>query len=99
MHLVTSVMANRNTILTSIHYQFTILRLVTRCGNGSAMVVLKGYPYMLAPDYNKNVLIGMAIMAKLMDKIMGIEVVTTRHHVAALSFLIFLFAIIIAWLF
>ena len=81
------------------HLNITIFRLVTRCGNGSAMVVLKGQPYMLAPDYNKHVIVGMAIMAKLMDKIMGIEVVTTRHHVAALSFLIFLFAIIIAWLF
>ena len=77
----------------------TILRLVTRCGNGSAMVVLKGQPYMLAPDYNKHVIVGMAIMAKLMDKVMGVEVVTTKHFVAAVSCLIFVFAIIVAWVF
>ena len=45
--------------------------------------VLKDFPYMLMPDSNKLFIKGMAIMAKLMEKLMGVEVVTNKHYVAA----------------
>lgn len=75
------------------------LRLVTQCGNGSAMAVLKGFPYLLVPDSSESLIKGMAIMAKLMERVLGVKVVTTRHHVAAFTLIMFLFAVIIAWLF
>ena len=74
-------------------------RLVTQCGNGSAMAVLKGFPYMLVPESNESLIKGMAIMGKLMERFFGVNVVTTRHHVAAFTMIMFIYTVIIAWLF
>ena len=63
------------------------------------MAVLKGFPYLLVPDSSESLIKGMAIMAKLMERVLGVKVVTTRHHVAAFTLIMFLFAVIIAWLF
>ena len=63
------------------------------------MAVLKGFPYMLVPESNESLIKGMAIMAKLMERLFGVKVVTTRHHVAAFIMIMFLYAVIIAWLF
>ena len=74
-------------------------RLVTQCGNGSAMAVLKGFPYMLVPDNSEALIKGMAVMAKLMEKVLGVELVNTTHLGAAFILIMFLFAVIVAWLF
>ena len=77
----------------------SVCRLVTECENGSAMAVLKGFPYILMPDSNESFIKGMAIMAKLTEKFLGVEVVTTKHHVVAFMMMIFLYSVIIALLF
>ena len=74
-------------------------RLVTQCGNGSAMAVLKGFPYMLVPDNSEALIKGMAVMAKLMERVLGVKVVNTTHLGAAFILIMFLFAVIVAWLF
>ena len=63
------------------------------------MAVIKGLPHMLMPDSNESFIKIMAIMAKLMEKLLGVEVVTTKHHVAAFTMLVFLYTVIIALLF
>ena len=63
------------------------------------MAVLKGFPYILMPDSNESFIKGMAIMAKLTEKFLGVEVVTTKHHVVAFMMMIFLYSVIIALLF
>ena len=83
----------------NLNLSTSVYRLVTECENGSAMAVIKGFPYMLMPDSNESFIKGMAIMAKLTEKFLGVEVVTTKHHVAAFMMMIFLYTAIIAVLF
>ena len=54
---------------------------------------------MLMPDSNESFIKGTAIMAKLTEKFLGVEVVKTNHHVAAFMMMIFLYTVIIAVLF
>ena len=54
---------------------------------------------MLVPYSNESFIKGMALMAKLMEKLLGVEVVTTKHHVAAFMMMVFLYTVIIALLF
>ena len=63
------------------------------------MAVIKGFPYMLMPFSNETLIKGMAIIAKLTEKLLGVEVITTKHHVAAFMMMIFLYTVIIAMLF
>merc|ERR1712002_1314188 len=74
-------------------------RLVTQCSNGSAMAVLKGLPYIPVPDYNIFPMLATIIMlAKIVEKILGPEVVTRNHQIACFAFLFVIFAAIISWL-
>jgi len=75
------------------------IRLVTHCGNGSTMFVMKEFPFMLVPDSNELLLKVMAIFAKLMEKLFGVKVVRTRHHIAALTMMLFLYTVTIAFIF
>ena len=49
---------------------------------------------MLMPYSNETLIKGMAIIAKLTEKLLGVEVVTTKHHVAAFMMMIFIYTII-----
>ena len=75
-------------------------RLVTQCSNGSAMAVMKDVPYTLIPDYNYFPMIAALVtMARMMDKVIAPQVVTSRHHILGFSLLIIFFAIVIAIIF
>ena len=75
-------------------------RLVTQCSNGSAMAVMKDVPYTLIPDYNYFPMIAALVtMARMMDKVIAPQVVTTRHHILGFSLLIIFIAIVIAIIF
>jgi len=75
-------------------------RLVTQCSNGSAMAVMKDVPYTLIPDYNYFPMIAALVtLAKMMDKVIAPQVVTTRHHILGFSLLIIFIAIVIAFIF
>ena len=54
---------------------------------------------MLVPDNSEILIKGMAIIAKLMERFLGVEVVSTKHHLAGFTLLMFLYAVIIAWFF
>lgn len=54
---------------------------------------------MLMPYSNETLIKGMAIIAKLTEKLLGVEVVTTKHHVAAFMMMLFLYTVSIALLF
>merc|ERR1712002_376026 len=63
-------------------------RLVTQCSNGSAMAVLKGSPYIIVPDYNKPMIISIVMMAKILEEVLGPDVVTRNHQILCFVFLV-----------
>eukprot|EP00091_Calanus_sinicus_P010801 TRINITY_DN24842_c0_g1_i1.p1 TRINITY_DN24842_c0_g1~~TRINITY_DN24842_c0_g1_i1.p1 ORF type:complete len:185 (-),score=52.26 TRINITY_DN24842_c0_g1_i1:120-674(-) len=67
--------------MTPEHVAEGFYRLVTQCENGSVMAILKGAPFILVPDYNVfPMIMSMVMMAKIMDKIFGPQVVTRNHQ-------------------
>jgi len=86
--------------MTPEHVAEGFYRLVTQCENGSAMAVLKGVPYILVPDYNIfPMIMSMVIMAKILDKIFGPQVVTRNHQIFAFTVAFVVLALFIGWLF
>ena len=86
--------------MTPEHVAEGFYRLVTQCENGSAMVVLKGAPFMIIPDYNVfPMIMSMVMMAKILDKIVGPQVVTRNHQIVAFMIAFVLIAVFIAWMF
>jgi len=89
-----------NGLMTPEHVAEGFYRLVTQCENGSAMAVMKGVPYMLIPDYNAiPMILSLAMMAKLVDKIFGPQVVTAKHQILAFIVVLIVIAILITWIF
>ena len=74
-------------------------RLVTHCGNGSTMFVMKEFPFMLVPDSNELLLKLMVVFSKLMEKLFGVQVVRTRHYIAVFTMMLFLYTVTIALIF
>ena len=86
--------------MTPEHVAEGFYHLVTQCENGSAMVVLKGAPFMLVPDYNVfPMIMSMVMMAKILDKIVGPQVVTRNHQIVAFMVAFVLIAVFIALMF
>ena len=86
-------------IMTPEHVAEGFYRLVTLCENGSAMSVMNGVPYILVPDYNITMIMSMAIMANIIDKIFAPQVVTKTHQIIAFTVAFFLLALFIGWMF
>ena len=86
--------------MTPEHVAEGFYRLVTQCENGSAMAVLKGVPYILVPDYNIfPMVMSMVMMAKILDKIFGPQVVTRNHQILAFIVAFGVLAFFIGWVF
>merc|ERR1711892_574357 len=89
-----------NGTMTPEHVAEGFYRLATQCENGSAMAVIKGVPYILVPDYNVfPMIMSMVMMAKILDKIFGPQVVTRNHQIAGLFVAFMLVSVFIAWMF
>merc|ERR1711892_696470 len=89
-----------NGTMTPEHVAEGLYRLVTQCENGSAMAVIKDVPYILVPDYNIfPMIMSMVMMAKMLDKIFGPQVVTRNQHIAGFIVAFFVFTVFIAWMF
>jgi len=73
-------------------------RLVTQCSNGSAMAVLKGTPYIIVPDYNKPMIISIVMVAKILEKVLGPDVVSRNYQILCFVFLILFIAALLAWI-
>ena len=66
-------------------------KLATECDNGSVMMVMNDMPYTIIPDTAKIKILGIAIVAKIIRKICGINLVSVQHQkVFVLMFTIFL---------
>jgi len=74
-------------------------RLLTQCVNGSCMVVIKDCPYIVVPEYSKNIVLTFAIMSKLIGKAFDPSVVTGNHLLIAFSLLLFVFFYILTFIF
>merc|ERR1712215_596476 len=72
--------------------------VVTKCSNGSAMAVLKGSPYIIIPDYNQPMIISIVMMAKILEKVLGPDVVTRNHQILCFMFLLLIIGTLLAWI-
>ena len=74
-------------------------RLATQCGNGDTMVIVKGAPYVVMPDYSMPMLRLFFILAKLVDRVTGAPVVNGTHFAFALPALIMMFLYLVTIIF
>jgi len=86
-------------MMTPEHVAEGFYRLLTQCGNGSCMVIIKDFPYIVVPEYSKNIVLSFAIMSKLIGKVMNPEVVTGKHLLLGFFLLFFVFFYILTILF
>jgi len=74
-------------------------KLVTECENGQIMAVLKNVPFLLMPDDSQLKVMVLVMMAKLVGKVTGNDLVTLTHQkVLAALFLLFM-VIFLNWFF
>lgn len=73
--------------------------LVTKCDNGSVMWSLKGTPYLVIPDDSEIKVLLRVIMAKLIGKITGNDLVTVFHQKLFFFCFIILMIILCNWFF
>ena len=66
-------------------------RLLTQCGNGATMVVLKDSPYIVMPDFSVPVVTLLAGVSKLIGKVMSTDMVTGTHITLALTLMFLIF--------
>jgi len=74
-------------------------RLVTQCGNGATMVVLKDSPYIVMPDYNKAIVLMLAGASKLIGKLMSTDLVTGTHLTVAITLMFLIFCYLLTIIF
>jgi len=85
--------------MTPEHVAEGFYRLLTQCGNGSCMVILKGFPYIVVPEFSKYVVLSFAAMSKLIEKVFDPYVVTGTHLLLAFALLFFVFCFILTAIF
>jgi len=85
--------AERGGLMTPEHVAEGFFRLLTECENGSALAIIKNVPYISVPDYNVPLVTSIAIIAKLLEKIIDPRVVTRNQLV--LVFVVFILMLII----
>ena len=86
-------------LMTPEHVAEGFYRLLTQCGNGSCMVVIKDFPYIVVPEYSKNVVLMFAVMSKLIGKVLNPNVVTGNHLFLGFALFLFVFFYIITTIF
>ena len=84
--------------MTVEHVAEGFFQLATKCENGSAMAVLKGVPYMLVPDCSIPMIIQWAMVAKILDRLLGLTVVKTNHQIVGFFVAIVLILLLTSWL-
>jgi len=86
-------------LMTPEHVAEGFFRLLTQGGNGSTLCILKGFPYIMMPDYNLPMVYLMAAVAKLTNRVLAPQVVMPHHLVAGLSLLFIIFCFILTLMF
>lgn len=79
-------------MMTPEHVAEGFYRLVTQCSNGTALVVLKDTPYIAMPDYGVPMVMIIALMSRLLEKLINPQVVMTQHLVVGFTTLLLLLA-------
>ena len=74
-------------------------RLLTQCGNGCTMVVLKDTPYIAMPDYGTGMVMIIALMSRLLEKLVNPQVVLGQHLVVAFTTLFIILAYLLTVIF
>lgn len=74
-------------------------RLLTQCGNGATMVILKDFPYIVMPDYSKPTVLALAGVAKLIGKVTSTDMVTGAHLTVAITLMFLIFCYLLTIIF
>ena len=74
-------------------------KLVTKCDNGAVIWAIKNTPFLIIPDDGQGMVIIRAIMAKLLGKIMGYDMITVFHQKLFLALFIIFSIVICNWFF
>jgi len=74
-------------------------RLLTQCGNGCTLVVLKDTPYIAMPDYGTGMVMIIALMSRLLEKLVNPQVVLGQHLVVAFTTLFIILAYLLTVIF
>merc|ERR1711970_1141019 len=82
-------------MMTPAYVAEGFFRLVTQCDNGTALAVLKGCLYMEIPEYNKPLILGMALLAKIATFISEPSVIQAKHYVLTFLALFFLLLVFV----
>jgi len=75
-------------------------RLVTECGTGTALAVTANTPFLIVPDYSVfPAITSLVIMARLVRRVTGAELVTRNHLIVGFILVALLFLQLITWIF
>ena len=90
---------NMGGLMSPEHVAKGFYKLVTECGNGDIMAVLKGVPFLLMPDDGELKVMVLAMMAKIVGKVTGNDIVSVTQEKVVLTFLLLLLVIFLNWFF
>ena len=74
-------------------------KLLTKCSNGSVMLVKKDSPYILIPDSNKPLVLAMSRLAKMIGKLSSTDLVTGTHLILVIIIAILMLCAMILTIF
>lgn len=74
-------------------------RLLTQCGNGATMVILKDFPYIVMPDYSRPTVLALAGVSKLIGKVTSTDMVTGTHLTVAITLMFLIFCYLLTIIF
>jgi len=86
-------------LMTPEHVAEGFFRLLTQCGNGATMVIVKDCPYIVMPDYNKSIVLLLAGVSKLVGKVMSTDMVTGAHLTVAITLMFLIFCYLLTIIF
>ena len=73
-------------------------KLLTECGNGDTMGILKGLPMIIVPDYGRPGALLMLFLSVVVAKTTGIKLVTPVHLIICALILMAIIVIFFGWL-
>ena len=86
-------------LMTPEHVAEGFYRLLTQGGNGQTLCIMKGFPYIMMPDYNLPMIYLIAAVAKLTNRVLSPQVVMPQHIIVGLTLLFMIFCFILTCIF
>ena len=72
-------------------------KLLTECGNGATMGIMKGFPMIIIPDYGRPGALLILFLSVVVSKVTGLKMVTPVHHILCAFILIAIMLLLFCW--